>query len=227
MLSKLSHLTLSLLIIFGTIFLNPLKVESASYEEQVVVLINFERQKQNLQAFSFSEKLSQASLSHNNTMVTCSKTYGASTCLTHQVNQLSEPPFFERIKATGYNPKSASENIAWGHTNPALVVGAWIKSSGHRANILGNFKDVGCDFVDSQNGSYKGMYWTCDFGVSFSIGSITPAPTKNATLPSPSPTIRLFATPAFSNSSPTPTQSVSSSAKPWWCIYAPTYYLCK
>lgn len=55
--------------------------------------------------------------------------------------------FDERILATGYAPPPArwtvGENLAWGG-DAAWVVGAWMRSSGHRANVLSaRFREIG------------------------------------------------------------------------------------
>ena len=43
--------------------------------------------------------------------------------------------FVTRVRATGYTAPR-SENIAWGYRDGAQVVSAWMKSPGHRANIV-------------------------------------------------------------------------------------------
>ncbi|WIM92745.1 CAP domain-containing protein [Actinoplanes oblitus] len=69
--------------------------------------------------------------------------------------------FVVRSKAAGYASPSA-ENIAWGYRSAADVVGAWMRSPGHRANILNcKSKTVGVGAVYSANGA---PYYTQDFG---------------------------------------------------------------
>ena len=230
-------LTFSLIFFVGIFLGNLSKVFAASYEEQVVTLINSERQKSSLAPLLYSDKLFQAAYKHNTLMADCATSHDFNSCFTHQITILNEPILMDRVKATGYNPQSVAENIAWGNLTPDSTVTAWMNSSGHRANILGSYKDIGCDYIDSMNGSYKGIYWTCVFGKSFSTTTSTPTPTptlRPTATPSlkptltptptktPTPTIRPTntPTPAF----PTPTPSTS---KPWWCVFIPTYYLCK
>ncbi len=213
--SKLSFFLFSLFLLAGLVTYFPAKAVAATFEDQVVSLINTERQKAGLAPYVNNSKLFQASSNHNNTMSSCAKTYGVNSCFVHQVTLLKEPNFFDRIKATGYSPQSASENIAWGYTTPQSVVVGWMGSSGHKANILGNYKDIGCDYLDSANGSYKGMYWTCDFGTPFG-NSPTPTQTNTPTI-TPTPT---------AGSSATPTIPITSS-KPWWCQYVPNSSYCK
>lgn len=202
----------------GLLLLTPLKANASVIEDQAIGLINQERQKQNLQPLSYSENLYNASFAHNKTMVECSKKYGNSPCFTHTVTLLGEQTLLNRIKATGYKAQAVAENIAWGHTTAGGIIGAWMASSGHKANIMGNYKDVGC--------SYVSPYWTCDFGrPSVAAGSsATPTPTK---VPSATPT--KLPTPTVELVTPTniaPTVP-SSTGKPWWCVYAPTFNLCQ
>ena len=69
--------------------------------------------------------------------------------------------FSARVKAAGY-ARPASENIAWGQRSGAAVVDAWMKSPGHRANILNcQARTVGVGAVYAANGT---PYYTQDFG---------------------------------------------------------------
>jgi uncharacterized protein YkwD len=69
--------------------------------------------------------------------------------------------FVAREKAAGYSKPSA-ENIAWGYRTGKDVVTAWMKSPGHRANILNcKSKTVGVGAVYSKGGA---PYFTQDFG---------------------------------------------------------------
>jgi uncharacterized protein YkwD len=56
------------------------------------------------------------------------------------------------------------ENIAAGQRTPAAVMDAWMKSPGHRANILNcGFRVIGMG-VATVTGSPFGIYWTQNFG---------------------------------------------------------------
>ncbi len=52
-----------------------------------------------------------------------------------------------RIVQQGYPPILVGENLAWGETvksSPAVIVSMWMKSPGHRANILEpNYREIG------------------------------------------------------------------------------------
>lgn len=77
--------------------------------------------------------------------------------------------FATRIKEAGYRYRTAGENIAGGSGSlgsPDSIFKAWMKSSGHRANILnGKFREIG---IGAAAGNYKGTngytMWTADFG---------------------------------------------------------------
>lgn len=213
----------------GILFLSPIKANASTIEDEAISLINSERQKQNLPPVVYAEKLYKASLSHNNMMIECEKKHGNSSCFTHTVTLLNEPTLLTRVKATGYNAMAVSENIAWGYSTSGGIVGAWMGSSGHRGNILGNYKDVGC--------SYVAPYWTCDFGRTSQVAQPSQIPTK---FPSPSPTKSSSPTPTriisstptmVISSMPTPTKGQApltpTSGKPWWCSYAPTLSQCR
>jgi uncharacterized protein YkwD len=44
--------------------------------------------------------------------------------------------FGERIRRAGYSYRRANENVALGYNSPATVVAAWMRSPGHRQNVL-------------------------------------------------------------------------------------------
>jgi uncharacterized protein YkwD len=69
--------------------------------------------------------------------------------------------FVTRARAAGFARPSA-ENIAWGYRSAAEVVNGWMKSPGHRANILNcASKSVGVGVAFNAGGS---AYYTQVFG---------------------------------------------------------------
>ncbi|HET8814935.1 MAG TPA: CAP domain-containing protein [Solirubrobacterales bacterium] len=62
----------------------------------------------------------------------------------------------------------AAENIAWGTGrlgSPRAIFKAWIRSSGHRRNILGPFEDIGIGLqVGELEGTSGAHVWTQQFG---------------------------------------------------------------
>ncbi len=65
---------------------------------------------------------------------------------------------------SGYVRWSAlAENVASGQRSVDQVMGAWMTSPGHRANILGGYQHVGVGLANAANGT---PYWTQSFGSS-------------------------------------------------------------
>ena len=127
-------------------------IQSQSFEQEVVDLVNQERAKAGLKALSSDWELARVArfksedmrdnkyFSHN------SPTYGTP---------------FQMMKSFGINYMSAGENIAAGQATPEAVVKAWMNSSGHKANILSSsFTHIGVGYA--KGGSY-GHYWTQQF----------------------------------------------------------------
>lgn len=71
--------------------------------------------------------------------------------------------FQDRIDEAGYEWRSIRENVASGQRSAKAVVRSWMKSPGHRANILSDdITEIGIGFaVDDATGS---TYWIQKFG---------------------------------------------------------------
>ncbi|MDO8185499.1 CAP domain-containing protein [Conexibacter sp. JD483] len=87
--------------------------------------------------------------------------------------------FVDRIRRARYSPRgswSVGENLAWGSGNlsePASIVAGWMRSPGHRSNILnGRFRSIGLGIargvpVDASAAMARsGATFTTDFGSS-------------------------------------------------------------
>ncbi|MCU1557352.1 MAG: hypothetical protein JWN09_1347 [Microbacteriaceae bacterium] len=73
-------------------------------------------------------------------------------------NTMSHNPSYASQIPTGWT--RAGENVAMGQPTPAAMHDAWMNSAGHRANILGDFTDIGIAFV-----IVNGVTWGVeDFG---------------------------------------------------------------
>lgn len=62
----------------------------------------------------------------------------------------------DRVSKQSYAYRSFGENIAFGQTEVDEVLSVWLNSRAHRANILGDFKDIGV--------GRSGNYWCVVFG---------------------------------------------------------------
>jgi uncharacterized protein YkwD len=68
----------------------------------------------------------------------------------------------QRLAACGYGGRTYGENVAYGFATPAAVVSAWLRSSGHRANIESRaFRTIGVGVATAANGA---VYWAQNFG---------------------------------------------------------------
>jgi uncharacterized protein YkwD len=68
----------------------------------------------------------------------------------------------QRITHEGYTWSRYGENIAAGQTTAEQVVGDWLDSPGHCANIMNpNFRDIGLGYKTAAGGT---VYWAQDFG---------------------------------------------------------------
>jgi uncharacterized protein YkwD len=111
---------------------NPPPVDDVS--AALLELHNAERAKKSLPPLRIDPKLTTAAVAHSRHMAQVGK-------LAHFGINDGDP--WSRMKDAGYSFSSASENVAWGQPDPKTAVSDWMSSSGHRANILGNFVDAG------------------------------------------------------------------------------------
>jgi uncharacterized protein YkwD len=68
----------------------------------------------------------------------------------------------------GYHGCREGENIAWGSGGlgtPGSIFRAWMRSQGHRENILGAYEDTGLGLQSGKLEGYAGAHiWTQEFG---------------------------------------------------------------
>jgi uncharacterized protein YkwD len=130
----------------------PPNVANLPAETAVLVLVNAERAKAGCRALTVDSRLAAAARKHSADMV--ARDYFSHTT----PNGVT---FSQRIDAEGYKWSLVGENIAAGQRNATEVMKAWMKSPGHRANILNcGYRNIGIGVV--QNG--RSPVWTQDFG---------------------------------------------------------------
>jgi uncharacterized protein YkwD len=131
----------------------PIKVDAGDpAAAEVVRLVNLARATAGCGALRVDSRLTTAARLHSEDMAL--RNYFSHTSLD------GRSPW-DRIEAQGYTAGSG-ENIAAGQSTPAAVMDAWMKSTGHRANILScSNRAIGVGI--GRGGSY-GTYWTQDFG---------------------------------------------------------------
>lgn len=118
----------------------------ASYEHEVVRLVNEIRQQNGLKPLTENWELSRVAR------------YKSQDMLDNRYFSHTSPTYgspFQMIKAFGLSYSTAGENIAKGYASPQAVVNGWMNSSGHRANILNvSYTQIGIGYVA------QGNYWT-------------------------------------------------------------------
>lgn len=73
--------------------------------------------------------------------------------------------YWNYMTDAGYPFKSAGENLAFRYKNTSLLLKEWLKSSGHRANVLGaQFTDIGVGMAYGEHNGLKGWYVVELFG---------------------------------------------------------------
>ena len=121
-------------------------------EEGVIELTNAERKQAELPPLKVNAKLMAAARGHAANMAKQEK-------LEHTLDE-KEPP--DRVKDAGYKYRETGENIAWNARIPKEVVGVWMDSEVHKANILHEtFTEIGVAVAKSEKGE---RYWLQVFG---------------------------------------------------------------
>jgi uncharacterized protein YkwD len=102
--------------------------------EAVLVEMNRERRRRGLPELFMSRRLNAAAEDRLRDMF--EQHYFA-----HDAPDGTSP--FVALRRRGYRYLSAGENLASGQRSAAEVVEQWMRSPGHRANVLGRFEDAG------------------------------------------------------------------------------------
>lgn len=128
-------------------------VSSTDIRQSVLSLVNQERRRYNRPPLRLNSQLTAAAQAHSEDMARHNHA-------THKGSDGST--FGQRAKRHGYNWRRIAENVASGQSSPSHVMSGWMKSSGHRSNLLNSiYKDIGIGIAYSRNGR---PYWTQVFG---------------------------------------------------------------
>jgi len=140
---------------------SPSPVNSA-YEQEIVELVNDARVANGLPPLKRVAQLDQAARYHAKDMQQDNYFYHETyDRINGNLSYVCE--FDERISYFYKSWSWLGENIVLGYTTPQDAMEAWMRSSGHRANILGSqFREIGV-------GYYSGNYWVQDFGQRSSV----------------------------------------------------------
>ncbi len=144
----------------------PSKSGVGTARRATVCLINRQRRSHGLNGLDTTGSLHDAADRHDGNMLSLG-------CFAHQCGD--EAGLVDRILDTSYLPCGAcswgvAENIAWGTGDlgtPRAIVRGWMKSPGHRANILNpDYEDIGAAVVLGipDHPDADGATYTTDFG---------------------------------------------------------------
>ncbi|TWD81879.1 uncharacterized protein YkwD [Kribbella amoyensis] len=130
---------------------------TSEIEREVLDLSNAARREQGCKPLRLDDSLVEAAGRHASDMVR--RHY-----LDHDNPDGQDPG--DRIRAAGFQGSSWGENIAAGYDTARRVFSAWMKSDGHRANILNcKFNRIGIGYDPGQVKSDWGPgSWVQDFG---------------------------------------------------------------
>jgi uncharacterized protein YkwD len=140
----------------------PHKGSMRVFRRETLCLINRERARHHMRPLRLNKRLTRASLRHSRNMV--------------RKRYFEHGNFVARIVNARYVKRrqrwALAENIAWGTgslATPAQIVAAWMRSPGHRANILNRrFRDIGIGIgvgaPAAVHAAARAATYTTDFG---------------------------------------------------------------
>jgi uncharacterized protein YkwD len=124
-------------------------------EARIFDLINAERQHQGLPALAYSAQLDRMAKIQATNMARLRK-------MAHTLPESQLPTLGSRAQFVGYPFGRISENVALGYPSAATVVQGWMRSSGHRHNILdAEVVETGIGIARASDG---GVYYCQVFG---------------------------------------------------------------
>lgn len=132
---------------------------SAEFEAEVLRIVNAERKKAGKNPLALDPDLTRAARYHANDMAL--EDYFSHESQDRENGTLvSVCKTFDRVYR--FSDAGMAENIAAGQATPADVMTSWMKSPGHRKNIMSDAKTLGVGVATGSLG--YGIYWVQDFG---------------------------------------------------------------
>lgn len=140
-------------------FAAPAIEDQAALAAEVVRLVNIERAKHGAGPLVLNPLLNRSAQFHADYMA-------ESDCFEHLCP--GEQELGMRVREAGYDWRMVAENIAAGQEDAAEVVAGWMKSPGHRRNILNpGYREIGIGYtlLDRDGGKVRWRhYWVQNFG---------------------------------------------------------------
>lgn len=129
--------------------------DAVAFIDQVVFLTNKIRARHGLGELKVDDSLSRAAAEHSSDM--------AENDYFSHVSRDGDR-LRQRTADEGYGSRYVGENIAAGHDTAEEVVAGWMRSAGHRANILNaKFNEIGVGYAYEDDSRFD-EYWVQVFG---------------------------------------------------------------
>jgi uncharacterized protein YkwD len=101
------------------------------------------------------EKAGKSILKYNSYIAAGAQTRSEELLISFSHTRPDGSRFFTVFDDPDFSYRYIGENLALGYKSPAEVVAAWMKSDGHRANLLSdNYTDIGVGITKSESGRY-------------------------------------------------------------------------
>lgn len=117
-------------------------VSNAVYEQQILHYVNAYRAKYHLKPLTINHRISHEAAMHSRAMATHNTGFG------HQGFSGRIKRLYQQIKPC----RGGAENVAYYRLSPKQLVDAWMKSAGHRRNILGPYNLTGIGIAHAKTG---------------------------------------------------------------------------
>jgi uncharacterized protein YkwD len=131
-------------------------VSLTAEEQEMLDLVNEERTRESLAPVTWCPALARSATDHSQDMAL--KNY-------FEHESLDGREVADRAKSQGYDFQTVGENIAVGQRDVAEVMQGWMKSPGHRENILRpQFTHLGSGVATGDFKGQESIYWTQNFG---------------------------------------------------------------
>ena len=119
-----------------------IEVEDLTITGEILVLVNQHRQEIGLEALKRSTIADELAIEHTNYMI-------AQSNISHDYFNIRFQELQQKVNAHG-----AGENVASGYQDASSVMNGWLNSSGHKANIEGNYTHIGLAAIKDAQGRY-------------------------------------------------------------------------
>ena len=141
----------------------PTSANVSQVQRTVLCLVNRERTSRGLKRLKASSKLDKAATAHSRDMVRRSYFDHVSPGGGTMQDLLKQAGWFSGARSYAF-----AENIAWGGGelgSPKNIVESWMKSTGHRHNILGRqYTELGVGVALGTPEEHDGATYTTNFG---------------------------------------------------------------